>query len=108
MLVCKGGKFFTGPGWLSRRVAFGGVKCTDYVFTVEPAEGKCAYGSSVLINISFETMTSIQTYIQSCLDRANSAVLYVQYDQTPQNAIVQPKVEKPRFNRNFLKKITPL
>lgn len=93
--TCENNELVSGAGWLDGSGAFIGLTCSallnsDAVLTTD----RC-YNNNSVIRVGFTVEGVFYPLYWSCFDQDHLEVLYVWYEQKPQNAVPQTGVNRP-------------
>ncbi|CAB3236126.1 unnamed protein product [Arctia plantaginis] len=95
--TCVNNNLVSGRGWLNGNISFNELICSaNAIHEAEPTNHRC-YGNNLVIRIGFIVNNVFQHLYFSCFNQQRMEVLYVSYDQTPENTIHQSGVSRPSF-----------
>ncbi|GBP03856.1 hypothetical protein EVAR_2543_1 [Eumeta japonica] len=95
--TCVNNALVTGAGWLNGNSAFGGLVCSAHAFHDAEGTAQTCFGGNLVIRVGFWVNNVFHTWYWSCFDTRRLEVLYVWYDQTPENAVHQTGVDRPSW-----------
>ncbi|XP_013185934.2 uncharacterized protein LOC106131381 [Amyelois transitella] len=95
--TCVRDNLVSGAGWLNGNGAFGGLICSGHSFhDAEGTSSRC-YNNNLVIRVGFIAENVFYPLYWSCFDQSRLEVLYVWYEQNPQNAVHQTGVDRPSW-----------
>ncbi|XP_030023618.2 uncharacterized protein LOC115442651 isoform X1 [Manduca sexta] len=95
--TCVNNSLVSGAGWLNGHGEFGQITCSSH--SEHNAEGtpqRC-YNNNLVIRVGFIVHGVFYPLYWSCFDQYRLEVLYVWYEQNPQNAAHQTSVDRPNW-----------
>ncbi|XP_063380267.1 uncharacterized protein LOC134666891 [Cydia fagiglandana] len=92
---CVRDNLVSGAGWLSADSEFLGLTCSSNSQYLARATDQRCYGDNLLVEIGFEVSGVWRPLLWSCFDQSRLEVLYVRYEQKPQNGEHQTGVTRP-------------
>nr|UVJ48449.1 dsRNase1 [Hyphantria cunea] len=95
--TCVNNNLVSGYGWLYGNRSFNELVCAaNSVHEAQATNYRC-FGNNLVIRVGFVVNDVFQHLFYSCFDQQRMEVLYVSYDQTPENSIHQTGVTRPSF-----------
>nr|UVJ48452.1 dsRNase4 [Hyphantria cunea] len=95
--TCVSGNLVSGSGWLNGNGAFGELTCSSHSFHEAQATNNRCWGNNLVIRIGFIVNNVFHTLYHSCFNEQRMEVIYVEYEQNPENGIHQTGVDRPSF-----------
>nr|AKB95589.1 DNA/RNA non-specific endonuclease [Sesamia inferens] len=95
--TCVNNNLVSGAGWLNGNGAFGQLTCSAHSqFEAQGTTSRC-WNNNLVIRVGFIVNNIFHPVYWSCFDQNRMEVLYVWYDQTPENAVHQTNVDRPSW-----------
>ncbi|CAH0628807.1 unnamed protein product [Chrysodeixis includens] len=94
---CVNNAVISGAGWLNGNGYFRQLTCSSYPYHEAQSTISRCYGNNLVIRVGYIVNNVFHTLYYSCYNRSRMEVLYVWYEQTPENAIHQTDVERPSW-----------
>jgi len=95
--TCVSGNLVSGSGWLNGNGAFGQLTCSAHAFHDAQATTTRCWNNNIVIRVGFIVNNVFYPLYWSCFDQNRLEVIYVWYDQTPENAVHQSGVDRPSW-----------
>ncbi|CAH0628805.1 unnamed protein product [Chrysodeixis includens] len=94
---CVNNAIIDGAGWLNGNGNFGQLTCSAHSFHEAQGTSSRCYGNNLVIRVGFIVNNVFYSLYHSCFDQNRMEVLYVWYEQNPENAIHQSGVDRPSW-----------
>ncbi|KAH9632767.1 hypothetical protein HF086_012102 [Spodoptera exigua] len=95
--VCVNNDLVSGAGWLNGTGTFSGLTCSSHPTHEAVATNETCYNNNLVIRVGFTVEGVFYPLYWSCFDERRLEVLYVWYEQNPQNAVFQSGINRPNF-----------
>ncbi|KAJ8725073.1 hypothetical protein PYW07_016031 [Mythimna separata] len=93
--TCVNNDLVSGAGWLNGNGAFGQLTCSSHANHEAQATSSRCFNNNIVIRVGFIVNNVFYPLYWSCFDQNRMEVLYVWYDQNPENSVHQTGVQSP-------------
>ncbi|KAG7305564.1 hypothetical protein JYU34_009647 [Plutella xylostella] len=96
--TCVNGNIVYGSGWMNDETPFGELVCSGHSVSTAEYTGERCYNNNQVIRVGHVVDGVFHPWYWSCFDQERLEVLYVWYEQNPDNAVHQTSVSRPGWN----------
>ncbi|XP_072941588.1 salivary protein Tsal2A-like [Epargyreus clarus] len=95
--TCVNNAVVSGAGWLNGNGALGELTCSSHSYHEALATTDRCFNNNLVIRVGFTVNQVFYPLYWSCFDQQRLEVLYVWYEQNPQNSVHQTGVDRPSW-----------